>query len=138
VALVLTLLAALGGVFGGGPLSPRAVETAGLRVEYERFVRHRAPAALSVRLGPMGGRPEPLGIWLDADYLEAVDLQRVSPSPEAVVHSGDRILYLFRTAPETPAVGVTFAFRPQRLGVQRTRVGRLGGATVGFRQLVYP
>jgi hypothetical protein len=145
-ASLLVLLAALCGLLGNGPASRASVSAGELRVEYERFARRLAPAALVVRLGTAPadperrGQPERRGVWLDADYVEAVEVQRVTPAPDQVVSSGDRVVYLFalEAGSGAKAPSVAFAMRPRRTGVQHARVGLVGGPAVTLRQLVYP
>lgn len=137
---LLALVAAMGGLFGGGPASRASASAGELRVEYERFTRRLAPADLVVRLGGTPARPERRGVWLDAEYLEAVEVQRVTPQPDQVVSSGSRVTYLFTLdiQPDARAPSVAFALRSRRMGVQHARVGLVGGPAVTFRQLVYP
>jgi hypothetical protein len=145
-ASLLVLLAALCGLLGDGPASRASVSAGELRVEYERFTRRLATADLVVRVGDTSadaerrGHPERRGVWLDADYVEAVEVQRVTPTPGQVVSSGDRVVYLFvvETGPEAKAPSVAFALRPRRAGMQHARVGLVDGPAVTLRQVVYP
>src|SRR4051794_40698086 len=74
--LGLLLLAALVGLLGRGPLSNTTAGDPGgpLRVEYQRFLRHRSTSTLRVHLGPNAARGNEAHLWLDREYLEGMEV----------------------------------------------------------------
>ena len=134
-ALVAVFLAcALGGLFGNGPLSrTHAVNAAG-RVEYQRFVRYGLSTDLVVT--PTSSAQGVNRVELDADYLEAFRVERITPEPASVRLSGPHIVYEFASA--APGASIAFQIRPQRLWRHASAVGIDGGARVEISQLTYP
>jgi hypothetical protein len=86
VVMVLLALAALLGLFGGGPFSEG---TAGDRdgplwVEYPRFARLQAPAELRLHVGSEAVPGNEARVWLDRDFIENVQIQHITPEPDRV------------------------------------------------------
>jgi hypothetical protein len=138
--ILLVLLAALLGLFGVGPLSWAVTGDAGapLRLEYERFGHHEGPTTLRVHLGPGVGSEGTAHIWLDRDYLEGVQVESVTPEPEAVEVGPDRLTYIFQIADPSRPTGVTFYLRMGQIGLRTGRVGLGDEPPLSFRQFVYP
>jgi hypothetical protein len=94
VMMLLVALAAVAGLFGvGGPLSRQQAGAGPLRLEYQRFVRYEAPAALTVQLAPQGG--DTVSFWLGQDFIERFLVEHVIPEPEHVEATPDRVTYTF-------------------------------------------
>lgn len=132
--LALFLAFALGGLFGNGPLSRSHADSAAGRIEYERFVRYGLSTDLVVT--PTGSARGVNRIALDADYLEAFRVERITPEPASVRISGARIVYEFSST--APDAAIAFHMRPQRLWRQTSAVSIDGGAPVEISQLTYP
>lgn len=132
------VLAALLGVFGGGPLARGEVRGPdGLAVRFERFSRARCPETLMVSLpAAQGGAPS---LRVSAKFLDRVRLLDVSPPPARVRWNGDERVFVFDAEPGT-AQPLRVAFR-----LEHTTAGRLrgwmaagAGARVEFAKLVHP
>jgi hypothetical protein len=82
VVLGLAVLAALAGLFGAGPLSwsSEAAGDGSIEVEYKRFARSGGPADLSLSV-PVSGANREARVWLDAGYLESLDIEQITPEP---------------------------------------------------------
>jgi hypothetical protein len=132
--LALFLALALGGLFGNGPLSRSHADGAAGRIEYERFVRYGLSTDLVVR--PTGSAQGVNRIELDARYLEAFRVERITPEPASVRISGPRVVYEF--ASSAPDAAISFHLRPQRLWRHSSAVSIDGGAPVAISQLAYP
>jgi hypothetical protein len=132
VALFLAL--ALGGLFGNGPFSRAHAAGAAGRVEYQRFVRNGLSTDLIVT--PTGSAQGVNRVEIDAHYLEAFRIERITPEPAAVRMNGPRIVYEFASA--APGASISFHIRPQRLWRQTSGVSIDGGAPVEISQLTYP
>lgn len=136
-SLVLVVVAALAGLFGGGPLSRRERATSGdaLRIEYEQFIRRKAEATLTVHLG---GSPDgPVRVWIDGDYPGAVESKEIAPRPDRVEVGDGRHTFVFPHAGSGGEVTIRFRFAPDRAGTLRGRVG-VGSHSVELSQFVYP
>jgi hypothetical protein len=131
------VLAALLGVFGSGPLSHAAAEASGLTVEYERFVRSSAESRLTIDVPP-SQTGEPAQLSISREYLDALDIVHMLPSPSASELRDAEALFWFerREAATTPFT-VELRFAPRRIG-RRTATVRSGTAAVSFSQLTYP
>jgi hypothetical protein len=135
LALLAAILAALMGLFGRGPVAHASAvgQADAWRVRYSRFVRHRAPDRIEVQLTGAGAGTH-RRLWLDRDYLDWTDVQRVVPEPAAVVAERDRVVYSFDGAPER----ITFEILPERVGRSRTRLGVGDDPPVVLTQFVFP
>ncbi|MEJ7810257.1 MAG: hypothetical protein WKG32_07530 [Gemmatimonadaceae bacterium] len=138
------VLAALLGAFGRGPLSHAAVGgDAGLRLEYERVARARAPTTLRMHVSQAtldGGalHGDTLVVWLDRTYVEHAEVVRMVPAPDRVTASEDRVLYRVGVTPGGRGATVTFDLEPERFGRITGRAGLVGGPSHEFRQFIYP
>ena len=80
VALFLALAAA--GLFGNGPLSRAHADSAGGRLEYQRFTRFGLTTDLVVT--PVASANGITRVEISGDYLEAFRVEHVTPEPAAV------------------------------------------------------
>lgn len=140
VLMVLTLLAALLGLLGPGPLSRATAGNSGspLWLEYDRFGRFEARTTLRVHLKAGTGAERRVSIWLDRDYLEGVQIEQVIPDPLSAKITSDRVIYIFRVAQPDRATVVTFSLKPQHIGPRPGRVGLLARPPIHFRQFIFP
>ena len=139
-AMLLVVLGALAGVFGRGPLAKAAAGDEGgpLRLEYERITRKRSPAALKVRLAPNLATDSTVRVWLDRNYVEGIELERVVPEPEHVETAGDRVVFVFRVADPAQPAEIIFHIQPERPWIQSGRIGLASGPPLAFSQFVFP
>jgi hypothetical protein len=141
--MVLTLVAALLGLFGSGGLLA-AAEAGGrgsaLWVEYNRFGRLDAEdTTLRVHLeqGAASGGGL-VRLWLSREYLEGVVIRTITPEPESVEAGPDRFTYVFRASDPSRPVVLTFHLEPDRMGRLPGQIGLEGGQTISFSQFIYP
>ena len=137
VIMAVIVVAALLGVFGGGGLLNGVSlggDDAPLQVEYRPFNRVLSPTPLDLLVRSSGGADE-VRVWLSTEYLEYVEVRSVSPEPERVTTSSDRMIYTFRT--DGDAV-ILFELQPQNIGVLSGQIGLEGGDTFSFQQVIYP
>jgi hypothetical protein len=111
--MALVLLAALGGAFGTGPLSDAHAGNPrhGLGVEYERVQRYQAPYELRVALAPGANR-----LTIGREFLDAIELQHVSPEPKEVLGGGKGDTFIFNPASGGETWPVRFQYKPARRG----------------------
>lgn len=141
-SLFLTAIVVLGllGLFGTGPLSSSTAGSTddGLKVAYERFVRHDGRTSVEVDVGPDQVSDGQVEIWVSASYLESVDIEQVSPEPDQVRSEDDRRVYVFPAANATTPVSVTFSLRPNALWRLSGEIGITDGPSLSFTQVSYP
>jgi hypothetical protein len=141
VAMAGLVTAALLGLLGGaGPLSHGgAADPRGdLRIEYRRFARHQAPSTLRVQLGPEVPRSGTVRLWLDRKYVDDAGIGEITPEPERIEATADRLTYTFAVPLTGRPTTLTYHLEPQRIGRLVTRFGLEGRGELGFRQLVLP
>jgi hypothetical protein len=136
----LLLGAALLGLFGNGPVSRQVAASNAVAVEYERFVRKRAPTDLTMQIQPNALAGDEVAVWVDRAYFASIDIERVLPEPVAMATAGDRVIYRFAVPQgdvQAPAE-ITFSLEPDKSGFARGRIGIVSGNEVAFDQFVYP
>src|SRR5699024_5161687 len=92
-AIALTLLAAILGLFGSGPLSWATAGQQGdpLWITYQRFGRWQSPMSLHVHLSPQAIRNGQVQLWLSRAYLDDINVQQVIPQPQTVKAGSKRL-----------------------------------------------
>lgn len=138
--MALLILAALLGLFGPGPLSyaTAGVQGSSLWVEYNRFVRFTSVQELIVHLGPEAVRGDEAPLWFSTTYIESLDIQGITPQPDAVEIGPDRITYVFLVDNPSEPFSVYFVIQPEKIGLLEAQIGVDEGELVRFRQFVYP
>ena len=140
VAMGLVALAALLGLFGSGPLSSATTGGKGdsLQLEYKRFGRFEASTRLRIHIQPGVEREGQVRVWLNRNYVEGVQIQKVIPEPERVEAEPDRLTYVFRTANLNQPTAVTFYLQTQQVGLLSGQVGLAQKQPLSFSQFIYP
>lgn len=131
-AIVILTIAAILGFFGNGWLSRASAQGGGLRIEYERFARYQTPTKLRLLLSDAG---ETTQVEFSRRYLDSVQVEQITPEPNAVESIGEWLIYRF-SGPRTDAV--TFHLTPDEFGNLSGSVKISGGNPVVFNQFVYP
>jgi hypothetical protein len=138
-ALGLFLLAGLAGVFGSGPLSSAQIDAGnGTRVEYQRLARAASP--IELRLTTLRADPPVLQLWLSRSFVDAIELEDVTPEPERVAIHGDRLLIDIAVATPRDSLPVTvvLGYQPRAMGRIHGEIGLAGGPAARFRQVIFP
>lgn len=137
---ILLLLATLAGLLGPGPFSNATAGNVGdsLWVEYDRFIRHRAPTELVVHLQPEMVHEGIVALSLDQSFLDQVEIERIEPEPNQEQAAGERTHYVFEVAESEQPLVVTFHLEPGDSGPLSTTVAVPGNAEVGVSQYVFP
>ncbi len=140
VVMALTILAALLGALGSGPLS-RATggPPAGpLRVDYAWVLPSHAPERLRIHL-TAGAVPDGLvRLWIDRAWLEGVHVEQVMPVPERAEAEREGVVYVVRIAsPDRPAT-LVLHYQAETFGRRTGRLGLEGARPVTFTQWVLP
>jgi protein-L-isoaspartate(D-aspartate) O-methyltransferase len=128
------LLALLGFLGGGGPLT-RATETAGdSEVRYNRMIRFQGPTHLEVSVPASG---EVARVTFDAEFLDDMEVERVQPEPDSVEAGSGVTTYVFRLGEGADSADVSFTLRPQRIGVHSANIDA-GSQTLSIWQFALP
>lgn len=140
VIMALLLLAAALGLLGRGWLSRTTLGEAGdlMWIEYDRFAHLKADMTLDVHLNGSAGAGNEARLWLDRSYLERVQIERITPQPDSVEVTGERLTYVFKVSEAGEPVDVTFSLQPTDFGWLEGQVGLPDGPTLDFGQFVYP
>ncbi|MCM5679610.1 hypothetical protein M8A51_08700 [Schlegelella sp. S2-27] len=134
--MTLLLLAIVAGLLGQGPIARAQAGSgdAGVTMEYHRFLRRLAPDRLELKLLASSER---VRLHIDARYLDAVELERVFPEPEAVLSGTEATTLEFAGRPGHWTV-VHIELNPQAIGTIEGWVAVDQRAHQPFSQFVYP
>ena len=140
IAVVLLILAGLAGLFGGGPLSEQRLTAAsgGLRADYPRWVRNHSAFNLQLQVAPRAVKNGRVEIWIGQSLLQALQIESVSPEPEAVELGQDRLIYRFRVADPGELAPIVFHAKANGVGSRQGRLGLLAGETLQLRTFIHP
>jgi hypothetical protein len=130
LVIAAVIVAALLGLFGGGPLSRAAVEGDGLRVAYERFARLQQSTRLQLALP----KTAPGEVALNRGYLELFRIEQITPEPREVEANGEWLVYRFGGSGTST---VTFHLMPEKFG-SVAGAARADGNPLAFHQFIYP
>lgn len=152
--MAVVVLAAVGGLFGHGPLGRTEIVTAVpgdrfwpvphatlvARVAFHRYIRLNSPSAirLSETVFPArgDGTERALSLWLSADYLDAVELGHMTPRPEAEQLDSDGITYHFRV--RTGSAVIVVPFKAVKVGYVSGSVRINHAPVMSLGHFVYP
>jgi protein-L-isoaspartate(D-aspartate) O-methyltransferase len=136
IAMSLIAIAALLGLTGSGWLSRGKVGQLGdpFWLEYERFGRFQSPEKLRIHIDKASSNNQ-IQIGISRQYLEGVQIQQVTPEPDRIELTADRLVYIFKG---TTPTAVTFYMEPDQVGFVPGSVELAGGRSLQFQQLIYP
>ena len=138
--MLLLLVAALLGAFGRGWLSHTSVADARgtLRLDYERLTRLQSTTELTVVLAPAALHGDTARVWIDREFMQALQIQHITPQPALVDVDTNRLTYVFMATEPERTVTIRFAIQPRRAWRHHGRIGLPGERGVSFTQFVYP
>jgi hypothetical protein len=139
VLAAITLVLAIGGLFGDGPLSHVRAGGPALQVEYERFIRRDSPVEIRIDVQPPSG--EEVRLAVSRDYLHSLRIESIVPEPERVDTTAQDIVMIFRVTPAAESAHVTISATPLHAGTLRGNVRALGAGTntaVSIDQFTWP
>lgn len=141
VLIGLIMLAGLAGVFGRGVLSWTTAggESKGMRVEYNRFMRHTAAEHMEVIVLDGARSDGELHLWFDAGHGANVRFDEVNPPPHRSIISDTGVTtHVFLLDPRATQPRITVRMRPECVGRLPLRVGLAGRPPIEFTTFVYP
>jgi hypothetical protein len=138
-AMVLLLVWTLLGGFGEGWLSRQKVwnaeQTVGL--DYERFGRRDAPFRLRLELRPDASR-EALVVHLGREFLDAVEIERITPDYRSMIADGDGAAVTFDADPGARDYSITIEYKPRHVGRLHLTLRALRHSEITTDQFIYP
>jgi len=138
-AMAAVIVAALVGLFGNGFLGlGEAKDATGLlEVEYNRFGRNGADVALTVQVNETAATQGEIAVWLPNEYLDAVRIDDIRPTPDKSQARANGLLFTFLT--EGGNLEALFDLTGDKIGPVSGVVGLDGpqGAAT-FDQFFYP
>lgn len=138
--LVALVLAAVAGVFGGGPVAhAESADTSGsLRVEYQRLARRQSAGTIVLRVDPSLARAGEIRVRFDREFAEQYDWERSVPEPAGMEHGPDGIIARFGADPGGGPIQIVCRIRANHVGRAGLRVGIVDGPEVTLRPFVFP
>jgi len=133
-AMALLVLAALLGLFGGGPVGERTLHGDGLELRHDAFARLGTPTPLELRVAPADGVAR---VALAADLLARVRVESVWPTPARIEASAAWTTFQVATSGVEP-VRLRVELVPEEVGLLEGAARSDGGEALAFRLVVYP
>jgi hypothetical protein len=140
LAMLVVILAAIGGLFGNGLFGARTTSTSdrGMRVTYDRFGRYGADSKL---LFQMSREALDAGEWrlsIERAYLESMAIDDIVPEPDSVEARPGALVYIF-VADEPSDLLVTFDMTGNSVGpVHGAAHLDVSGEPASFDQFFFP
>lgn len=132
--MALVIAAAVAGLLGPGPYSSRKLQgPGGLEVEYERVSRYNAPAHFHLKVP--GGK-EDLELSVPAEFVKAIDLERIDPEPKEMRLDGEKHTWIIPRREMNSEVLINY--RPQAFGKKKIRLEVKDAGALEFQQFFMP
>jgi hypothetical protein len=137
---LLTLLAALLGFLGPGPLGKAiaASPDKSISLNYYRMERYQAPAEWRLQIDGKLAKQGELRLWVHRRFVEAIATLQIDPEPESVEIQDERFVYSFKAVKPPPVIKVFFRFEPNKIGKTPAQFGVVDGPAVEFSQFYLP
>lgn len=136
ITMFLITIAALFGLTGSGLISQAKEGQASdpLWLEYEHFGRFQSPEKLRIHINKTSATHQ-VQLGISRSYLEGVQIQQVTPEPDRIELSSDRLIYIFNG---TVPAAVTIYVQPEQIGILPGSVRLEGAHPLQFQQFIYP
>ncbi len=137
---LLTLVAALLGFLGPGPLgkATAASPDKSVSLDYYRTERYQAPAEWRIKVDGKLARQGELRLWVHRRFVEVIGTLQIDPEPESVEIQDERFVYTFKSVKPPPIIKIFFRFEPNKIGKTPAHVGVVNGPTLTFSQRYLP
>ena len=135
--MALLLVAGSLGLFGGGPLAHSSRAADGVRLEFDRLVRHGVPTELRLSAGSPLAEGGKLRVALDWRFLKAFNIRDIRPTPISSASTGDHLDFEFAAAGGGENY-IVFELEPLDAGIRPGEIVVGGETAVEFRQIVFP
>ena len=141
IAMVAIVLLAASGLLGNaGPLATaeRSAPDGSLSITYFRFDRHHAPGELDIEVAPAFVEEGEVRLWIDAELVARLGIERISPEPESVEMAPERYVYVFAVAEPGEPLTVAIDYKHNGYWRERGQIGLENGAPITLSQFVFP
>jgi hypothetical protein len=139
-AMVVVIVAALAGVFGGGGLiaNTTASDSAGsTEVQYARFARYASPTTLDVNVAASAsGRPT--RIRVSDRYLNTMKVRAITPPPTSTAIADRQHVFVFERSASSASATIRFELEPAAMGRHHGWITVDEAAPLFFSQFIYP
>lgn len=135
VLLALFVLAGAAGAFGSGALTRASLQRDGVRVDYDRVLRARAPSEL--RIAIQRASPARVELAVEQPEPERIEIRELFPAPERQRAARRGPIYQLETGGDAPPV-VALRILPRRPGSSELRLRLDGSPPLVIRQHVLP
>ncbi len=101
IVMALLVVAGLAGLTGHGPMAKASAGAAedGLVITYDRLTRYETPARLALHVAPgVAASDSTVAVWINRDFVNAMQIGAVVPTPVEAQAAGDGVIYTFRVA----------------------------------------
>jgi len=132
-----TVVCAIVGLLGPGPLSYSVVSSPDgrLQVEHHRLQRYDAPAELKVRLISADQGQQPVRIGISRTFTDRTTIDSITPPPKSTESSAEELVYVFQGAGLN---AVTFRYKNKDFGSVSYVVTLSDGSAVSVAHFVLP
>jgi hypothetical protein len=135
--MLLTVTAALLGLFGDGRLSKKMQSRyPGFKLEYDHLLRYKKKYHLNCFLDT-DKLPDTLKIWISHDYLNQIEIDRIQPEPLRWETGKNKVYFIFPVREKTSFQRITFALNAEKTGMTEGKIG-IENITYSFKQFIYP
>jgi hypothetical protein len=133
--MAVTVLIALSGILGHGPLSKVTITDPGLTLSYERFQRVTAMTRLTATISPSNA--DEVRLTLSSSFSDNFQIADIEPRPQ-LSSAGPTGLELGFLPPETGDLVVTIWAHPRSFGIFDLTAAAQPQGRAAFSVLVYP
>jgi hypothetical protein len=137
--VIVLLIAAFLGFFGGEGVLQKSVAKSNesrLIVEYPAYERLKAPSSLT--LTAVNTPKDTTKISVSREFLDAVQIEHITPEPDSVQADSREITYDFNVAPGMRELKVTIDMSFQEFGPVSGSFHLVDSPAVTTKQFVYP
>jgi len=139
VAMLLVIIAAVAGVFGGeGPIARATASdsTGSTEVRYARFARYAAPTALEVNVAASSSRT--LRLSVSDSYLDAMKIRTITPPPTSTSIADRQHVLVFDRSASPGSTTIRIELQPTSMGRHPGWIAVDDAAPVSFAHFIYP
>lgn len=140
IVMALAVLLSLAGFAGPGPVSHNTTQSpdGSYQITYAKYWRQRKPFTLEVQVKPEAASGGKVRLMLSQDYLDLVDIERITPEPSKSELQDSWQTYEFDAAAGKEPVTISFHLEPQSYGVGSGQVGPEGAQPLEIKHFIFP
>jgi hypothetical protein len=135
------LVAGMLGILGGaGPFVDATAggQEYGITVDYQQYIRKRAPTNLRLHILPGAVDSTEVNISIDRVFLERFEIVYINPEPSQIAAGDSVMTYTFLLSNPNEETTVTFNIQAERFGKATGHIGLQDLPPVEISQITYP